>query len=190
LRRAAAYVLLLVALASVAAAQSFTARIDGEQLHVAAPRVHFLTGEALHRLQDGATVTYEIQLSARPDRTGTVLARAVQRFAISYDLWEEKFAVAKLGSSPKSVSHLSAAAAEAWCMDNTSIPAGVLPADRPLWLRLDYRAEDPTAPAEQADNSGFTLSGLVDIFSRRTRAEQIHGSEEAGPLRLDNLRKR
>jgi hypothetical protein len=190
LKRAAVYVAFLIALASAAAAQSLTARIDGEQLHAIAPRIHLLTGEALQRLQDGATVNYELQLSARPDRTGKLLARAVQRFAVSYDLWEEKFAVAKLGASPKSVSHLSAAAAEAWCVDNTSILAGVLPADRPFWLRLDYRAEDPTVPAEQADNSGFTLSGLVDIFSRRTRAEQVHGSEEAGPLRLDSLKKK
>jgi hypothetical protein len=190
LRRAAAYVLFLVALASVAAAQSFTARIDGEQLHVAAPRIHLLTGEALQRLKNGATVIYELQLSARPDRTGKLLANTVERFAVSYDLWEEKFAVAKLGRSPKSVSHLSSAAAEAWCMDNTSLPVGPLPDHQSFWLRLDFRAEDPAAPAEQADNSSFTLSGLVDIFSRRTRAEQVHGSEESGPLRLDSLKKR
>ena len=182
--------LLLVALASVAAAQSFTARIDGEQLHVAVPRVHLLTGEALQRLHDGATVNYELQLSARPDRTGKLLARAVERFAVSYDLWEEKFAVAKLGAAPKSVSHLSAAAAEGWCVDNISLPVSTISGNQPFWLRLDFQSDDPGTPSGQENNSGFTLSGLVDIFSRRTRGEQVHGSEEVGPLRLDSLKKK
>jgi hypothetical protein len=190
LKRVALSLFFLLALARSAAAQSITARLDAGQLHAVAPRIHFLTGEALKRLHDGATVIYEFQLSARPDRTGTLLARSIERFAVSYDLWEEKFALAKLGASPKSVSHLSAAAAETWCVENTSLPIGALAPSPSFWLRLDYRAEDTRGAAEQADNSGFTLSGLVDIFSRRTRGDQVHGSEEAGPLSLDTLKKK
>ena len=170
-------------------AQSITARIDGDQLRIAAPRLHFLMGEAQARLRDGATVKYEFQLAARIDRNGKVLARTQEHFAISYDLWEEKFAITKLGASPRSVSHLSAAAAEAWCVDNTSMPVAAL-GGNPFWLRLDYRVDDSAASSDQPDNSGFTLTGLIDIFSRRTRGEQLHGSEEVGPLRLENLRKK
>jgi hypothetical protein len=188
LKRGAAYTALVAVIASVAVAQSATARIEGEQLHLVASRIHFLTGEALQRLHDGATVNYEFQLTARPDHTG--LGRAVNRFAVSYDLWEEKFAVSKLGGSPKAVSHLTAAAAEAWCIDNSSMPVGVLPQNEPFWVRLDYRAEEAGAPADQAGNSSFSLSSLVDIFSRRTRREQVHGTEEVGPLRLTDLRKK
>jgi hypothetical protein len=159
-------------------------------LHIAAPRVHFLTGEALNRLHDGATVIYAIQLTARGDGIGKVLARTTERFAVSYDLWEEKFAVSKLGSPARSVSHLSAAAAEEWCLENTAIPVGALPPKDPLWLRLEYRAENPAPASQRQDSSGFTLSGLVDIFSRRPRSEQVHGSEEIGPLRLESLRKK
>ena len=171
------------------AAQSLTARIDRDQLRISAPRLHFLTGEALERLRDGATVKYDFQLTVRSDRNGKALARAEEYFAISYDLWEEKFAITRIGSSPRSVSHLSAAAAEAWCLDNISLTAAVLSANQPFWLRLDFRADDPGVSAGQSDNSGFTLSGLIDIFSRRTRGEQVHGSDELGPMPLETLRR-
>jgi hypothetical protein len=179
-----------LALVSVLAAQSLTARIEGEQLHIAAPRVHLLTGEALLRLHDGATVNYELQLTARADKTGTALARAIARFAVSYDLWEEKYAITRLGGSPKSVARLTAAAAEAWCVDNTSVPIVALPPSQPFWIRFDYRAEPSGAPAEQAANSSSTLSSLIDIFSRRQRNEQVVGSEDVGPLRLSDLKRK
>ena len=185
MKRAATFLVCVIALVTMLAAQSLTARVDRDQLHIAASGLHFLTGEALNRLRDGATVVYELQLTARADKAGSVIARTLERFAVSYDLWEEKFAITKLGSSPRSVSHLSAAAAEAWCVENTSIPVGGLAANEPFWLRLDYRAD-----SEPQDNSGFTLSGLIDIFSRRPRSEQVHGSGEVGPLRLENLRKK
>ena len=159
-------------------------------MRIAAPRLHFLVGESLGRLRDGATVRYAFQLTARADRTGRAAGASEEQFAVSYDLWEEKFAIARLGASPKSVSHLSAAAAEAWCVDNTTLPVAGLSSNQPFWVRLDYRTDDSTAPVEPSDNSSFTLSALIDIFSRRTRNEQLHGAEEIGPLRLDNLKKR
>ena len=190
MKRGAAYIALVVVIVSVAVAQAVTARIEGEQLHLVASRIHFLTGEALQRLRDGATVNYEFQLTARPDRTGKLFGRAVNRFAVSYDLWEEKFAVSKLGAPTKTASHLTAAAAEGWCIENTSMPVGVLPQNEPFWIRLDYRAEDAGTPADQSGNSSSSLSILVDIFSRRTRGEQVHGTEEVGPLRLTELKKK
>src|SRR4029077_16930750 len=171
-------------------AQSLTARVDRDELHIAAPRMHFLTGEGLDRLRDGVTVIYEFQLTARADKAGKVFARSQERFAVSFDLWEEKFAVTKLGSSPRSVSHLSAAAAEAWCVENTSLPVAALPANESIWLRVEYRADNSTSTPDQPDNSGFTLSGLIDIFSRRPRSEQVHGAEELGPFRLENLKRK
>jgi hypothetical protein len=187
LKPRAVSLLLLVALVSIVMAQSVVARIEGNQLHIAAPRVHFLIGEALQKLHDGATVSYELQLTARADGSVKALARSVEHFSVSYDLWEEKFAIAKVSGTAKTISHLSASAAEAWCVDNTSLPAGVLPPSEAFWVRLDYRADEPAAPTEAA-NSSFTLGGLVDIFSRRVRREQIQGSEEVGPLRLRDLR--
>jgi len=172
------------------AGQSLTVRIDGPQLRIAAPRLHFLVGGALSRLHDGATVKYAFQLEAKADKNGIVLARTQEQFAVSYDLWEEKFAVTKLGSAPRSISHLSAAAAEAWCIENVAIPVAALGANQSFWVRLDYRVDDSGSATEQSDNSGFTLTGLIDIFSRRTRSEQLHGSDEVGPLRLESLKKK
>ena len=189
MKRLTVTLIFVVSVAALLAAQSLIARIDGDQLHITAPRLHFLAGDALSRLRDGTTVKYELQLVARNDRNGRVLARTQEEFGISYDLWEEKFAVTKLGSSPKSISHLSAAAAEAWCVDNITLPVAALGGSQTLWIRLDYRTDDSATTPESQD-SGFTLSTLVDIFSRRPRNEQIHGSEEVGPLRLDNLRRR
>jgi hypothetical protein len=190
LKRTAAFVALLLALVSALVAQTLSARIEGEQLHILAPRVHLLTGEAFQRLHDGATVNYELQLTARADKAGKALARAIARFSVSYDLWEEKFAITRLGSSPRSVSRLTATAAEAWCVDNISMPVGALPPTQQFWVRLDYRAEPSGVPSDQSQNSSSTLSSLVDIFSRRPRSEQVHGSEDVGPLRLADLRKR
>jgi len=170
-------------------AQSLNPHIDRDQLHVSGPKIHFLVDEVLARLHDGATVKFEFQLSVLPDRGGKVLARADEMFAVSYDLWEEKFAVRKLGSPAKSVSHLSASDAEAWCFDNTTLPVSVL-GNQSFWIRVDYRAVDAGASNGQSDNSGFTLSGLIDIFSRRTRGEQLHGSEEIGPVSLEKLRRK
>jgi len=190
LKRLTVTLIIVVSVAALLAAQSLIARIDGDQLHITAPRLHFLAGDALSRLRDGTTVKYELQLVARNDRNGRALARTQEQFGISYDLWEEKFAVTKLGSAPKSISHLSAAAAEAWCVDNITLPVAALGGSQALWIRLDYRTDDSATTTPDSQDSGFTLSTLVDIFSRRTRNEQIHGSEEVGPLRLDNLRRK
>jgi hypothetical protein len=167
--------------------QSISVRVEAERVRVNASRMHFLVGDALSRLRDGATVKYAFELSAKVDKNGRVLGRTVEEFVVSYDLWEEKFAVKKLGSSPRTISHMSSSAAEAWCLDNISIATATLPANQPFWIRLEYRAAEPDASADQSDNSGFTLTGLIDIFSRRPHGEQLHGSEEVGPLRLENL---
>lgn len=190
MKRAGVLLLLLAIVVSIALAQSLTAHIEGEQLHISSSRIHFLTGEALQRLKDGATVNYQFDLTARPEGPGKLFGRSADRFAVSYDLWEEKFAVTKLGAVPKSASHLSAAAAEAWCISNTSMPVGVLPSNERFLIRIEYRAEESNTSADPPDNSSFSLSTLVDIFSRRTRGEQVHGSEEIGPLRLSDLKRK
>jgi hypothetical protein len=191
LKRLGVFSLSLISLvATLASAQALTVRIDGDQLRVAAPRLHFLVGEAVNRLRDGATVQYRIDLTVKTEKAGRVISRTQQEFAISYDLWEEKFAVKKLGSSPRTISHLSAIAVEAWCLDNISIPVAALGSTQSFWIRLDYQAADGATPTDQNENPGFTLTGLVDIFSRRARSEQLHGFEEVGPLRLESLKKR
>jgi hypothetical protein len=190
LKRLAILVVCITALAASLAGQSLAIRVDRDQLHIAAPRLRFLAGDALTRLRDGATVQYEFQLTARTERSGRALAHTLEKFAVSYDLWEEKFAITKLGASPRTVTHLSAAAAEAWCLENTSIPVAALSGSQPLWIRLDYQAVTSPKSGDPQENSVFTLTGLIDIFSRRARNDQLRGFEEAGPVRLESLKKK
>ena len=123
------------------------------------------------------------RLRSLPLETASPIDQMTYRFVFSYDLWEEKFAVTRLEPSPRAISHLSAAAAEAWCLDSLMIPTGNLPADRPFWVSLTYRAESP-GQRGVSDNSGLTLGGLVDIFSRRNQRQPVSGSRNAGPFRL------
>jgi len=147
-------------------AQSLTARVDRDQLHIVSPRVHFLTGEALNRLRDGATVVYALQLTVRGERAGKALARTEERFAVSYDLWEEKFAITKLGQSPRSVSHLSAAAAEAWCVENTAIPIGVLPGDAAIAILGDTATHARLSAGARASAARLSVDAHVTALEQ------------------------
>ena len=117
------------------------------------------------------------------------MRRIPDRFVFSYDLWEEKFSVTKLGEGQRTVSHLSAAAAEAWCLDNVAISSTGLPQDRPFWLRFELRAAEPKDEAAVMGESGLNLTRLIEIFSRRPRDEQPHWTADAGPLRLGDLKR-
>ena len=83
---------------------------DGDNLHVAAPQLHFLTGKPLRRLKDGLTVVYFSRLTVFQDDHASVFRRAQERLTFSYDVWEEKFRVT-LAASGRSSSRLSAEAA-------------------------------------------------------------------------------
>jgi hypothetical protein len=111
-------------------------------------------------------------------------AETREAFVLSYDLWEERFAVTHAGAPARSMSHLTSAAAEAWCLEQLAVPVsalGRLGGDAPFWIRLAYRVLDgdaATAPDE------FTLQGLIDALSRRRRPGALTDSIEAGPFRL------
>ncbi len=166
MRQAWAVIVLCIACGVSLLAQNLTVRVEGDRLRVAGPQFHFLAGRALERLHNGATVTYELQLTARTERAGLILSRVLQRFTFSYDLWEEKLSVTRLDSPSRSASNLSASRAEAWCLDNLSLPITELPGDRQFWVALEYETEDPK-DANKSDGSGLTLGGLIDIFGRK-----------------------
>ena len=165
-------------------------RVEDDHVRVSAPQTHFLTGRPLERLHNGAAVTYLMQLTVRAERAGKILARTPVRFTVSYDLWEEKFSVTRQSVPARSASNLSAAAVESWCFENISLLVSDLPADRTFWISLEYQSEEPKE-VNKPDPVTLTLGSLIDIFSRKPRdEEEVHGSAEAGPLRLDDLRKK
>jgi hypothetical protein len=89
------------------------------------------------------------------------------------------------GTPSRSISHLTSTAAEAWCLQQLTVPVsalGNLGRNLPFWIRLDYRVLNGDAPSER-DDDGFTLRGLIEVFSRRQTGE-VARSIEAGPFRL------
>jgi hypothetical protein len=169
------------------ASEELLPRRTVDELRVSAPRLHFITGRSLQRLHDGVAVPFDFQLSIAAGARNNITERALDRFVVSYDLWEEKFSVVRPRNLRNSSPRLSASAAESWCLDNLSIPISRLPVDRDLWARLEIRSGE-TRQESPLDASGISLTTLIDVFSRPTRAQQEHWSVESAPFRLAELK--
>jgi hypothetical protein len=170
-------------------AESLEPRLSNGQIHISAPKFHFVAGKALERLHNGSPVPFALQLALSTDRWATIAQRDIERFVVSYDLWEEKFSISKLGSPRKSVSHLSIQTAEAWCVEQMAVAPASAAGDPVFWLRLEVRAENPGEDAPLMTDEGVSLSRLVELFSRRARTDQSRWLVEAGPFRLSDLTK-
>ena len=168
------------------AAQTLTVDTAGDSLRIRAPGFSFLNGDPLARLKDGRSVRVELAAMVLPAPGKSVVAATRRIFAMSYDLWEERFAVTTVEKRAQSASHLALAAAEAWCVDQVAIPLNALGAfgrDLPFWVRLEYRVLDGDTPADSTE-SGYTLQGLIDALSRRRKTDSSTHALEAGPFRL------
>jgi hypothetical protein len=159
------------------------------QIRISAPKFHFVTGRALERLRNGSPVPFAVQLALSTDRWATIAQRDIERFVVSYDLWEEKFSISKLGSPHKSASHLSIQTTEAWCIEEMAVAPASAAGDPAFWLRLEVRAENPGEDTPLLTDEGVSLSRLVELFSRRARTDQSRWLVEAGPFRLAELTK-
>jgi hypothetical protein len=165
-------------------AQTLTIDTSGGVLRVRAPGLSLLKGEPVARLKDGRSVRVELAVMALPGPNKSPTATTRRIFALSYDLWEERFAVTTVGVRSQSVSHLPLAAAEAWCIEQMTIPLGALGRDVPFWVRLEYRLLDSEADGTaDASDSGYTLQSLIDAFSRRKKSESSPRTLEGGPFR-------
>ncbi|HTH00817.1 MAG TPA: hypothetical protein VL882_11160 [Vicinamibacterales bacterium] len=167
-------------------AQTLTVDTAGDSLRIRAPGFSFLNGDPLARLKDGRSVRVELAAMVLPAPGKSVVAATRRIVALSYDLWEERFAVTTVEKRAQSASHLALAAAEAWCVDQVAIPLNALGAfgrDLPFWVRLEYRVLDGDTPADSTE-SGYTLQGLIDALSRRRKTDSSTHALEAGPFRL------
>ena len=172
-----------------AAGQELSVRNGGDQLHISAPKLHFLSGKPLERIQNGNNVAYDFQLSVLGESKTSVLRRNFERFVFSYDLWEERFKVSRMRSTQSSADHLTAAAAESWCLDNMAFLSTGLPFDQPVWIRLEVRAQDGKEPPPVPGEQGISIASLIEIFGRARKTKQPqYWRLEAGPLRLADLR--
>ena len=162
-------------------------RWNPDDTGVSAPNLHFLSGKQLDRLHDGATVPFDFQLTLFAQTSNEPLRRMLDRFAISYDLWEEKFSVTRTRAPRKSVSHLSAAAAETWCVDNMLMPSPELPAGRDLWLRLEVRSVEPRDFTPALSDGPISLATLIEIFSRPSVARQQQWTLDSAQFRVSDF---
>ena len=168
-------------------AEPLQVNFDGDNLHVAAPGLHFLTGKPLERLRDAATVVFLSQLTVYSDDRGTVFRRMLERIIVSYDLWEEKFAVSVPGTAARSNSHMEAAQAENWVIDGLAVSALGMDPDRQFWLQFELRTTDRREWSQLVGESGISLSSLLDWMTRQRGPDDSYWSRSAGPFRLVDL---
>jgi hypothetical protein len=167
-------------------AQTVSIGRNGEMVTVQAPGLGFIKGETLARLKDGRSVRVDLDLTVLPGPGGSPAARGRQTYVLSYDLWEERFAVTLAGPPPRSVAYLSANAAEAWCLEQLTIPVTALGTLRtaPFWIRLEYRILDGDGTGLADEGSGLSLKGLIEALSRRPKTTATTHAIEAGPFRI------
>lgn len=174
----------------------------GQELRISAPRLHFLTGSSLDRLRNGGTAPFDFQLSLSVGSRTNLFDRAVERIAVSYDLWEEKYSVTRMPGwatlrgavsrrsyERRGASHLSAAGAERWCIDNMAVSTAGIEMDQNLWVRLEVRSVEPRDSNPLFGDTGVSLNRLIDLFSHPPRSGQQHWALESGPHRLAELRR-
>lgn len=181
-------VLLLMAMFTVELlAQSITVQRAGDALAVRAPTFTFIKGEPLVRLKDGRAVRADLDLSVLAGPGGVAAAEARQVFIVSYDLWEERFAVTVAGVPSRSIANRTVGEVEGWCLEQLTVPLGSMGAlgrDRPFWIRLTSRVLDGDDETGRGDADAFTLRGLIDALSRRRKDNVWTHAVEAGPFRL------
>ncbi len=178
---------LALPLSRLRAAESLAVSFDGDNLHVAAPGLHFLTGKPLERLKNADTVVYLAQLTLAADPAwSTILKRDRERLIVSFALWDERFAVSIPGAPLRRQSNLTAGQAETWCLENMAVSTLGLPPDRPFWLRFELQTAAQKDLSSLVGESGLSISGfMIDMLSRKRRGpDDLYWTRSAGPLRL------
>ena len=169
-------------------AQSLTVRAVSDALHVRAPGLGFIAGPVLERLQDGRSVRVDFELAVLEKPNGAIVARAQQGFNLSFDLWEQRFAVTRIGPMPRSISHLTAARRRGLVPRQRDGAARVA---RPHGTRhavLGARRVSSSGPRVDRRPGRFDVHAatLIDVLSRRREDEEQGKSVEAGPFRLSH----
>ena len=180
---------LTVPLFSARAADSMRVTYDGDNLHVAAPTLHFLEGKPLERLKYGDVVAYVAQLELFNESRTAVVRPQKGRFVVIYALWEEKFSVTQLGSTPgstpRTVEGLSMAAAETWCFDNLTMSTLGLEHNLYYWLRLELRTGTERDFADET-KIGISIHDLIEFLGRKN-TEVTHWGPLETRVRLADL---
>ena len=140
-----------------------------------------------------ASVTFNVQGTLWSGTRGNMHSRQTASFVISYDLFEERYSVTKVSAPRRNANHMTASEAEAWCLQQMSMDVTGVPANQPLWARMEIRAEDERGSSPfrgKISEGGISLTDyFIELFSRPARAAQSHWELEAGPVTLEELRR-
>lgn len=147
----------------------------------------FIEGKQLERLRSGQSVAYDFSLQLFDGQRS--LGRSLERFVVSYDLWEENFAVAVLSSTPgrppkASVAHLKLAAVGDWCLNQIQVPFSSGDRGRDLTLLLEVRSVGSRLPNPLRPQGSVDLATLVEVFSRPAAAGEFRLVSRSQPFRL------
>jgi hypothetical protein len=186
-RHVALLVLTLVVWAAAhSAAQAISISRVADAVSVTAPGFTFLKGEPLELLRDGRSLRVDLELAVIPRAGADARAQNRQTFVLSYDLWEERFAAARVGPAARSAEYLTTSAAETWCLEQLAVPVSDLGplADGSFWVRISYRILDGDRAGADDDGGSYSLQSLIDALSSRRKASEWTHSVEAGPFRL------
>ena len=187
--RALLCALFLVKLPTVAAQSLVPGLIDG-QILATALNSKFLEGKALDRLRNGQSVAFDFHLQLL-DGPKTI-ARSLERFVLSYDLWEESYSAVQLAqSAPRtpiySTARLKADAVATWCLGRMKIKAPPVDRQRPLTLHLEIRSAGAKIRNPFRPQGSVDLGVLVEIFSRPPEAEASRFTAQSQPFTLGSL---
>lgn len=185
-RLRAPVLLLVVWTTALGAVQAVTIRRDGALVRMRAPSFTFIEGEVLNRLRDGRALQLDFTLAALTSARGDAVTETRESFNISFDLWEERFAVTRLTAPRRSVSHLRARDAEVWCVDHLTLSLSDLARlgrNGRFWIRLAFEVQAPPRPPGQQEAT-YTLRRLIDYLSQRGDEDAPRRSIDAGPFRV------
>ncbi len=171
-------------------AEQLTLDLRGDMLFASTRKLELIQPRLLAQLKQGSTVAFDFQLALWVGDKSTVSRRAFERFVVSCDLWEERFAVTTLRKPQARATGLAAGGVGTWCLQNLGLPSPkLMPADK-LWVRLDVRAVENRREVDLSAEEGLNLTNLIEVFSRGVKAGEPRWSLESGPIPFATLRAR
>jgi len=160
---------------------------DGDSLHISSFGIHFLRGNSLVRLKDGATVEYVATVGLYRDQFASLIRRSERHFFVSYDIWGtgDAYAVSTDEHPQRHGSNLSKSATETWCLEKVVISTTGLARDQQFWLQLELRTVPPKISS--IIQKGGVHVDLLEVLTPGPDERQIFRTTE--PARLEDMKK-
>ena len=160
---------------------------DGDSLHVSSLGIHFLRGNSLSRLKDGATVEYVATVGIYRDQFASLIRRSERHFFVSYDIWGtgDSYAVMTDEHPSRHASNLSQSATETWCLERVMISTTGLARDQQFWLQLELKTVPPKISSIL--QPGGLHVNVIEVLAPGQDEHQMFRTTE--PMRLEDLKK-